>query len=220
VLFASYGTGRLQILKQSITGGEPELLADLPETAGIPMCRSADGTELLVTWSDPNHPLWDGDMWVVSLEESQVMPRPFIQRNHNQRHGVWSPDGKWVAYASDESGRWEVYVEPYPGPGAKTVISTEGGHQPLWSRDGGKLFYRSGDKIMAATVKTQSEFEVTAIEEVFDRRFLTRINYRSYDVASDGTFLMIQELQEPARLGINVVLNWFAELKQSSATEQ
>jgi serine/threonine-protein kinase len=213
VLFASYGTGRLQILKQSITGGEPELLANLPETAGIPMCHSADGTELLVTWSDPNHPLWDGDMWVVSLDGSQAMPRPFIQRNHNQRHGAWSPDGKWIAYASDESGRWEVYVEPYPGPGAKTMISTEGGHQPLWSRDGGKLFYRSGDKMIAVTVKTQSEFEVTSADEVFDRRFLSRINYRSYDVTSDGTFLMIQELQEPARLGINIVLNWFEELK-------
>jgi len=215
VLFASYGTGRLHILKQSIAGGEAELLASLPETAGIPMCLSADGKELLITWSDPNHPLWDGDIWVASLDGGEVLPRPFIQRNHNQRHGVWSPDGKWIAYASDESGRWEVYVEPYPGPGAKTMISTEGGHQPLWSRDGGTLFYRSGDKMIAVTVKTQSEFKVISAEETFDRQFLSRINYRSYDVTSDGTFLMIQELQEPARPGINIVLNWFEELKQS-----
>ncbi|UCE50035.1 MAG: PD40 domain-containing protein, partial [Phycisphaerales bacterium] len=213
VLFASYRTGILQIFKQSIAGGEPELLTTLPQTAGIPVSLSANGTDLLVTWSDPNHPLWDGDMWVAPLSRQDSDSRPFIQRNHNQRHAVWSPDGKWVAYASDESGRWEVYVEPYPGPGAKTMISTKGGYQPLWSRDGSKLFYRSGDKMIAATVKTEAGFEITRVEELFERRFLTRINYRSYDVTSDGAFLMIQEPQEPARLGINVVLNWFEELR-------
>lgn len=220
VLFASYRTGRLQVLKHSIAGGKPELLITLPETAGIPVSLSANGTDLLVTWSDPNHPLWDGDMWVAPLSGRDSKSRHFIQRNYNQRHGVWSPDGKWAAYASDESGRWEVYVEPYPGPGAKTMISTEGGHQPLWSRDGKKLFYRSGDKMMAATVRTEAGFEVIGVEELFERRFLTRINYRSYDVTSDGTFLMIQEPHESAPLGINVVLNWFEELKRSADSEE
>ncbi|MHC4354572.1 MAG: hypothetical protein ACYS0H_17850, partial [Planctomycetota bacterium] len=129
-------------------------------------------------------------------------------------------DGKWVAYASDESGRWEVYVEPYPGPGAKTMISTDGGHQPLWSRDGTRLFYRSDDKMMAVAVKTKPAFDVTDVRELFERRFLSRINYRSYDVTSDDTFLMIQEPQEPAPLGINIVLNWFEELKRPAESEQ
>lgn len=220
VLFASYRTGSLEILRQGVSGGEPESLATLPKTAGIPMSLSADGTELLLTWSDPNHPLWDGDLWVSALGERDRKPWPFIQRNYNQRHGVWSPDGKWIAYASDESGRWEVYVEPYPGTGVKTMISTDGGHQPLWSRDGKELFYRSGDKMMAATVRTEPEFDVAEITELFERRFLSRINYRSYDVTSDGTFLMIQEPQEPAPLGINVVLNWFEELKRPAESEK
>jgi Tol biopolymer transport system component len=219
VLFASYRSQRLQIFRQSVAGGEPQLLTTLAETAGIPMSRSGDGTEMLVTWSDPNHPLWDGDLWVTPLRGQDRLPWPFIQRNHNQRHGIWSPDGEWVAYASDESGRWEVYVEPYPSPGAKTMISTEGGHQPLWSRDGTELFYRSGDKMMAAAIRTGPTFEVSSIEELFERRFLTRINYRSYDVTSKGKFLMIQEPQEPARLGISVVLNWFEELKQIAPAE-
>jgi Tol biopolymer transport system component len=133
---------------------------------------------------------------------------------------VWSPDGKWIAYASDESGRWEVYVEPYPGTGAKTMISTDGGQQPLWSRDGKELFYRSGDKMMAATVRTEPELDVAEITELFERRFLSRINYRSYDVTSGGTFLMIQEPQESAPLGINVVLNWFEELKRPAESEE
>jgi serine/threonine-protein kinase len=222
VLFASYRTGRLRIFKQSVAGGEPELFATLPETAGIPMSLSADGEELLVTWSDPNHPLWDGDLYVSALGEHDSRHRSFIQRNYNQRHrhGMWSPDGKWVAYASDESGRWEVYVEPYPGPGAKTMISTDGGHQPLWSRDGTRLFYRSDDKMMAVAVKTKPAFDVTDVRELFERRFLSRINYRSYDVTSDDTFLMIQEPQEPAPLGINIVLNWFEELKRPAESEQ
>jgi len=219
VLFASYRSQRLQMFRQSIAADQRQLLTTLTEEAGIPMSLSGDGTELLVTWSDPNHPLWDDDLRVASLDTQNRVPRPFIQRNHNQRHGVWSPDGQWVAYASDESGRWEVYVEPYPGPGAKTMISTEGGHQPLWSRDGTELLYRSGEKMMAATIKTEPEFDVS-IEELFERRFLSRIDYRSYDVAGNGKFLMIQEPREPAPLGVNVVLNWFEELRRPANEEQ
>jgi len=192
----------------------------LPGTEGaISPFFSPDGKELLLTWSDPNHPIWDGDLWILTLGDNDRTLRPFIQRNHNQRHGAWSPDGKWIAYAADESGRWEVYIEPYPATGAKTMISTDGGHQPLWSRDGKELFYRSGDKMMAAVVRTEPELDVTEITELFDRRFL-QISYRSYDVTSDGTFLMIQEPQEPAPLGINVVLNWFEELKRPAGPER
>ena len=99
------------------------------------------------------------------------------------------------------------------------MISNEGGHQPLWSRDGTELFYRSGDKMMAATIRTESKFEVSGIEELFERRFLTRINYRSYDVTRKGKFLMIQEPPEPKALGINIVLNWFEELRQIAPAE-
>jgi hypothetical protein len=157
---------------------------------------------------------------VAPLSGQAREPKPFIQRNHNQRHGIWSPNGKWIAYASDESGRWEVYVEAYPSPGVKTMISTEGGHQPLWSRDGTELFYRSGDKMMATKIEAESGFEVSKPEELFERRFLSRINYRSYDVTREGKFLMIQEPHEPARLGINVVLNWFEELGRPANEEQ
>jgi Tol biopolymer transport system component len=217
VLFASHRRQKLDVFRQSVAGGQPQLIASLAETAWMPLSCSNDGTELLVTWSDPNHPLWDDDLWVAPLAGQDREPRPFIQRNHNQRHGVWSPNGQWVAYASDESGRWEVYVEPYPDPGAKTMISTEGGHQPLWSRDGAELFYRSGDKMMAATIKPGPLFEVSGIEELFERRFLSRIDYRSYDITRDARFLMIQEPREPAPLGIRIVLNWFEELRQMPA---
>ena len=220
VLFASYRDQEVMVLGQSVAGGQSQLLTTLTAAAGIPMSRSNDGTELLVTWSDPSRPLLDDDLRVAPLGGRDREPEPFIQRNHNQRHGVWSPNGKWIAYASDESGRWEVYVEPYLGPGAKTMISTEGGYQPLWSRDGTELFYRSGDKMMAARIETEPRFEVSKPEELFERRFLSRINYRSYDVTREGKFLMIQEPHEPTRLGINVVLNWFEELRRPAGQEQ
>ncbi|MBN2316607.1 MAG: PD40 domain-containing protein, partial [Sedimentisphaerales bacterium] len=139
---------------------------------------------------------------------------PFIQRNHNQRLGQWSPDGKWIAYTSDESGRWEVYVEPYPGPGPKFMVSTEGGFQPVWSRDGKELYYRSRNKIIAATIETDSEFKINRLEPLFEGQYLFRVDHRDYDVAPDGRFLMIRDPEETKPLGIHVTLNWFEELKR------
>jgi Tol biopolymer transport system component len=216
VLFGSYRTGKPRLFRQSMAGGEPELFATLEELVGMPVACSPDGKELLIVWSDPNHPRWDDDIYLVSLDKQngKNQPRPFIQRNHNQRHGVWSPDGRWVAYASDESGRWEVYVEPYPGPGPKTMISTDGGYQPLWSRDGKELFYRCGYKMIAGTIETKPEFRVTRYEVLFEAPYLFRVNRIDYDVAPDGRFLMIQDSQEPTPVSVNVVLNWFEQLKR------
>ena len=160
-----------------------------------PTCCSPDGKEMLVSrWDyyDPNHPRWDNDISVVLLEQNEKYHlRPFIQRYHNQRQGVWSPDGQWVAYAGDESGRWEIYVEPYPGPGPKTMISNQGGYQPAWSRDGKELFYRSGRgnrKMIAATFETEPDFRITGFEELFEGQYQRHIQWRNYDVAPDGRF--------------------------------
>ena len=103
-------------------------------------------------------------------------------------------------------------MEAYPGPGQKVMISTEGGYQPVWSRDGKELFYRSGrgsPKMIAATIETEPEFRVIEYKKLFET-----INFRDYDVAPDGRFLMIQEPQEPTPFRINVVLNWSEELKR------
>jgi Tol biopolymer transport system component len=220
VVFQSYHPGKFQLFRQNVTGGEPELPAAFEGVLGRPSCCSPDGKEALVTrWDyDPNHPRWGNDICVVLLEQNEKDHlRSFIQRNHVQRQGVWSPDGRWVAYAGDESGRWEIYVEPYPGPGPKTMISTTGGYQPAWSRDGKELFYRSGRsnrKMIAATFETEPDFRVIHSEELFEGQYQRHIQWRNYDVAPDGRFLIIQEPQESTPLGINVVLNWFEELKR------
>ena len=221
VVFQSYQAGKFQLFRQNVTGsGEPELLAAFEGIMARPSCCSPDGKEVLVTrWDyDPNNPRWDNYICVVLLEQNEEYHvRPFIRRKHVQRQGVWSPDGRWVAYASDESGRWEIYVEPYPGPGPKTMISTTGGYQPAWSRVGKELFYRSGlgnRKMIAATFETEPDFRVTGSEELFKGQYQRHIQWRNYDVAHDGRFLIIQEPQEATPLGINIVLNWFEELKR------
>jgi Tol biopolymer transport system component len=204
VVFTFEGTGKFQPFRQSTDGsGEPELLA---EASGQHTSCSPDGNELL---------MGAVDIWVLPLEgREKHQPRPFIQREHIQREGVWSPDGRWVAYSSNESRWWEVYVEPYPGPGPKVRISTEGGFQPVWSRDGKELFYLSGDKMMAVTIETEPEFTVTGSEVLFEGQYLMLGVRHSYDVAPDGRFLMIQESEELTPPCIHVVLNWFEELKR------
>jgi Tol biopolymer transport system component len=177
------------------------------------MCCSPDGKELLVSMGY--------DIGVLSLENPESnSPTPFIQGNHDQRLATWSGDGKWVAYISEETGSWEVYVEPYPGPGPRTTISTQGGIQPVWARDGKELYYRSGDKIMAVSVDTESELKVLDSKILFKGNYLYCLNCQTYDVAPDGRFLMIQDPLEPATPRINVILNWAEELKRLAPLEK
>ena len=81
------------------------------------------------------------DLWILSLED-EGEPQPFLQTPYNERGAAFSPNGLWLAYGSDESGRNEVYVRPFPGPGSKYQISREGGNSPVWHRNGRELFYR------------------------------------------------------------------------------
>lgn len=215
VIFGVYPHGKhTQVVMRRADGsGEPELLG---EVLGAMTSFSSDGKELLGWGADPNYPELSSDIWVVSLDGNERgQQRPFIRRNNMQRHGVWSPDGRWLAYHSDESRWWEVYVEPYPGPGPKIMISTEGGFEPLWSWDGKELFYRSadGDRVTAAKIETEPEFRVTSSEVLFEGRYLSGM-FKHFDVAPDGRFLMIQESEESKPPCIHIVLNWFEELKR------
>ena len=133
-----------------------------------------------------------------------------------------SPDGGWLAYQSDESGRGEIYVRPFPGPGGKWLISTEGGTQPVWARNGRELFYRNGDKMMAAAVETEPVFAAVKPKLLFEGHYETGIypSLPNYDVSPDGRrFLMIKSSeQETAATQINVVLNWLEDLKRRVPT--
>jgi hypothetical protein len=128
-----------------------------------------------------------------------------------------------MAYTSLESGRAEVYVQPFPGPGGKWQISTEGGTEPVWNPNGRELFYRQGDRMMAVDVVTQPALTASKPKLLFEGPYLLSAgNLPAYDVSRDGQrFLMVEESQEeqpPTQ--INVVLNWFEELKRLAPAEQ
>ncbi len=129
--------------------------------------------------------------------------------------GMFSPDGHWIAYTSDESSRLEVYVQPFPGPGGKWQISTEGGIEPVWARNGRELFYRNGEQMMAVDIATQPSFSAGTPYMLFEGESRSQAQGPpSYDVSPDGQrFIMIKADEEEANQ-INIVFNWFEELKR------
>jgi serine/threonine-protein kinase len=157
-----------------------------------------------------------GDIWVLPLQGDRK-PRPWLQAPLAQGNAMFSPDGRWIAYVSSESGRDEVYVQPFPGPGEKSQISTEGGREPLWAGSGKELFYRDGEKMMVVEVSTQPGFSAGRPRLLFEGRYeYSPTGTTGYDVSSDGQrFLMVQATEpEEAPTQIHVVLNWFEELKR------
>jgi serine/threonine-protein kinase len=184
------------------------------ENSQWPGSWSPDGQEFAFSELDPTTGY---DIWVLNLEGDRK-PRPFLQTPSNEYGPMFSPDGRWLAYGSDESGRREVYVRPFPGPGGKLQISTEGGVQPVWARNGRELFYRDGDKMMATAVETRPVFAAAKPKVLFEGHYETGVfPFESdYDVSPDGQrFLMIKASeQESAATQLNVVLNWSDELRR------
>jgi serine/threonine protein kinase/Tol biopolymer transport system component len=159
-------------------------------------------------------PTTGSDIWIVPLKGDRKA-RPFLKTPFEEGGATLSPDGRWIAYASDESGRSEVFVQPYPGPGGKWQVSTEGGVEPTWARSSRELFYRNGDKMWVAEVKTQPSFSASQPRVLFQGRYDTSPWYANYDVTPDGQrFLMVQPAEPTSQSQLNIVLNWFEELKR------
>jgi serine/threonine protein kinase len=144
--------------------------------------------------------------------------QPFLRTPFTEGAPRFSPDGRWLAYVSNESGRNEIYVQAYPGPSGKWQISTDGAAEPVWNRNGRELFYRSGGKMMAVDIATQPSFAAGKPRMLFEGPYVpTLATIPNYDVSLDGQrFLMLKpsEQAQAAATQINVVLNWFEELKQ------
>jgi serine/threonine-protein kinase len=151
---------------------------------------------------------------VLSLTGERTL-RPLLQTKYSVENAKFSPDGRWVAFSSDESGRFEIYVQSYPPPGPRWQISTDGGKEPCWSRSERELFFRSGDRMMLVDVETKPTFRAGRPRTLFKESFFAT-KWSTYGVAPDGSrFLMIKP--DPAESGpahVNVVLNWFEEVKR------
>ncbi len=191
---------------------------------------SADGRFLVY---GENHPQTTGwDILVLPLEEDRE-PEVFVNTDATDAWSAFSPDGRWIAYDSYESGSNEVYVRPYPpGPG-KWQLSSSGGGQPRWSADGRELFYRTDTGIMVVAVETEGDsFTYSRAEQLFEGSFLggpdgMTINsgccYADYDVTGDGQqFVMFPDAgQSQTGSGhVTLVTNWFEELKRLVPTDR
>jgi serine/threonine protein kinase/Tol biopolymer transport system component len=155
---------------------------------------SPDGKLLLFNEFAPDT---GADLWVVDVD-GKALPRLFLRTPFVEKQAAFSPNGKWVAYVSNESGLNEVYVRAFPDAGAKVQISVGGGEEPAWSRSGDALYYRTGRRMMAVDITTQPEFTPGRVRVLFEGTFHYNIvPSRTYDVAADGRFVMVG-LPDPA----------------------
>jgi serine/threonine-protein kinase len=205
--------GLVNIYWQAADGsGGLERLTNTQETE-VPSSFSPDGQLLAYVSINATTGY---DIWILHMSDHKG--EPFIKTPFTESVPRFSPDGRWIAYVSDESGRYEIYVQSYPGPGGKYQVSTEGGSEPVWNPSGKELFYRSGDKMMAAEITTTPSFSVGKSKMLFQGSYTpTTGTFPFYDVSPDGQhFLMLKPTEQggTAPTQINVVLNWFEELKQ------
>jgi len=162
------------------------------------------------------------DIMILPLEGDRK-PKPFLQTQFTELAPALSPDGRWLAYQSNESVRNEVYVQPFPGPGGKWQISTDGGTHPVWSRNGREIFYRNGAKVYAVAVQPASGFSFGKPTLLFEAPYTYASSPSpNYDVTLDGQhFVMIKAEEGQASVTqVNVILNWFEELKRRVPTEK
>jgi hypothetical protein len=155
------------------------------------------------------------DIWLLQ-EDGNRTTRQLLVTSFNEMSATFSPDSRWLAYGSDETGRSEIYVQSFLDAGGKRQVSTEGGAGPIWSRNGREIFYREGDKMMALAVETTPDFKAGTPQALFEGRYRKVIGpYPNYDVTPDGQrFVMFKLDEEFAPTQINVVLNWFEELER------
>jgi len=180
---------------------DPELLRAIPQTSHV---TSVAGGYAAVQVTDPVNAI---DLWLLGMHAPYEL-RPFKRTPAVERQGSLSPDGRWMAYATNESGRSEICVEPVPGPGGLRQISTDGGDQPRWVRNGREIIYRNGTKVMSIPVQLSPQFRPGKPIELFDRKFDPGAAVAGYDVTSDGqTFVMTRsERENPTE--IRVILGW------------
>jgi len=206
--------------KASDGSGRVDLIGSGPGIASFPSCWANNGkTLVLMEWRSGY------DITVMPMEGDRKF-KPLLNKSYHEAYPQISADGRWMAYTSNESGQNQVYVRPFPEvEGGRWQISMSGGDSPLWSPDGRELFYRSGDAVMAAAVKTGPAFSYETSRVLLHGNYVSSVFMASYfdfatwDISPDGMrFLMLKNASSPSEsegpLRINIVLNWFEELKQ------
>ena len=196
---------------------EPELLLKSPHPKWL-RAWSHRTEELIFDQGPPS------DIVAVQIHGERE-PRAVVQTKGGDGLAALSNDGRWLAYASDVttggSRKFEVWVQPYPGPGAPMRVSINGGMEPVWGPGDRELYYLKGDKMMAARVFTDPDFRFEASKVLFESSYSHSQAPPTYDVGSDGRFLMIKPVagEESGATELIVVLNWFKELERLVPTK-
>jgi Tol biopolymer transport system component len=213
VAFATLRNGGLDIYQRLANSGASDepLLRLNGQPIVFPSDWSADGRFLAYYRTDPKTQL---DVWTLPLFGDRK-PIPFLREEFNESQPQFSPNGKWIAYVSDESGVQQIYVQSYPTLTGKWQISTDGGTQPRWRRDGKELFYLGPDrKLMAVVVKSDGTLEFDAPKPVFQTTLDVAALRQTYSVSADGRRFLLNAPVESASPSMRIVLNWPALLKK------
>ena len=221
IIYASRAHGR-SLFWEAADGSSPaELLFDGdlidPSAPGVILATScsSDGSFLIFQRGDQRR----FDLWVLSLSGSEHKSSPLFEESEVSRtHPQISPDGRRLAYTSDESGREEIYVQPFPALDHKWRVSGGGGKEPRWSSDGHQLFFRQGDKMMAVEVQTKATFKAERPQLMFEGPYAQSDFWTNYDVAVDGQRFVMLKTEDETRTNqvLRVVLNWSDELQRLS----
>jgi Tol biopolymer transport system component len=219
VAYTSYRNGTYGLYQKSADGsGAETLLLEGIDHFRVPTSWSTDGKFLVYhegvsggTYANGVPGGWS--IWILPLF-GEHKAYPFIQSTFSAREASFSPDGKWLAYCSNESGEYRVYVVPFPGPGGKWQVSLGDGRGPLWRRDGKEIFYLSADnKLMAVRVETSGgSFTAGGARALFDSHSYGV--FGRYDASADGQrFVVVYEGNRPSST-LTSVVNWTADLKE------
>ena len=223
IIFASAPSGVFDLYQKLASGVKDEELLLKSSENKYPSSWSSDGHFLLYQVSDPK--TTKTDLWVLPLGGDKK-PFPFLRTEFSSYDGQFSPDGRWVAYVSDESGRDEVYVRTFSPDstaaasetGGKWLISPNGGSQPRWRRDGKELYYLAPDrKVMAVEIATNAVFQAGVPKALFQTPppFAVTAYLQLWDVTPDGKrFLFVGPVEQTGQPPFTVVLNWQAGLKK------
>jgi len=213
IVFHSNRKGPLDLYEKPANGTGAETVLLESAQIKLPHSWSSDGRFLLYHNVDP---VTGWDLWVLPMA-GERKPRVFLKTNFDERWSQFSPDGRWVAYQSNESGRDEIYVRPFPEAEGQWQISTAGGTQTRWRKDGKELFYLGPDgKLMAVPIGVRgAELQPGIPVALFRTRFwnLTGSFHAQYDVAPDGRFLMLVSSEEASGSPITLLQNWKSRTK-------
>ncbi len=207
VYYSGTSAGTYNVYRKAVDGtGSPELSAN-PGVTQSPRSVSADGRYLLL---EVPHPRTHTDVWVAPTDTTEK-PYPFLETQFDERYPQFSPDGRWIAYASNESGKPEVYVQSFPKAGGRWQVSVSGGSQPRWRGDGGELFYVAPDlKLMSVEVRPGASFDYGMAKPLFQTLIDTYTGPNRYVVDRSGQkFLINIPIDEQIARPITVTVHPF-----------